>query len=112
MSALPPKADMCSAKRDVRFVPITDMALRRSMRKGPPFGSPSNTPIFLLLLPLWLASSWLVNSYSAGPDVDHADSRQQRSRLKLDYQRGPRHPLRSSPSRELPGSTQPPSPEA
>ena len=23
MSALPPKADMCSATRDVRFVPIT-----------------------------------------------------------------------------------------
>ena len=25
MSALPPKADMCSASRDVRFVPIADM---------------------------------------------------------------------------------------
>ena len=25
MSALPPKADMCGAKRDVRFVPIADM---------------------------------------------------------------------------------------
>ena len=25
MSALPPKADMCSATRDVRFVPIADM---------------------------------------------------------------------------------------
>ena len=25
MSALPPKADMCGATRDVRFVPIADM---------------------------------------------------------------------------------------
>ena len=25
MSALPPKADMCSATRDVRFVPIADI---------------------------------------------------------------------------------------
>jgi hypothetical protein len=35
-----------------------------------------------------------VPSYSAGPDVDHADSCQQDSRLSLDYQRGPRHLLR------------------
>ena len=28
MSALPPKADMCDAKTNVRFVPITDMAQR------------------------------------------------------------------------------------
>jgi hypothetical protein len=27
MSALPPKADMCSHELDVCFVPITDMAL-------------------------------------------------------------------------------------
>jgi hypothetical protein len=27
-SALPPKADMCSATRDVRFVPIADIARR------------------------------------------------------------------------------------
>ena len=27
MSALPPKADMCSALADVRFVPIADIAL-------------------------------------------------------------------------------------
>ena len=26
MSALPPKADMCSASRDVRFVPIADIS--------------------------------------------------------------------------------------
>ena len=26
MSALPPKADMCGATRDVRFVPIADIA--------------------------------------------------------------------------------------
>jgi hypothetical protein len=57
----------------------------------------------IVFVPLWLVSSWLVSSYlplrlvcsySAGPDVDHADSRQQRSRLRPDYQRGPRHPLR------------------
>ena len=27
MSALPPKADMCSATRDVRFVPIADIVV-------------------------------------------------------------------------------------
>jgi hypothetical protein len=27
MSALPPKADMCGATRDVRFVPIADIRL-------------------------------------------------------------------------------------
>ena len=27
MSALPPKADMCAATRDVRFVPIADIAV-------------------------------------------------------------------------------------
>ena len=27
MSALPPKADMCGAARDVRFVPIADIAM-------------------------------------------------------------------------------------
>ena len=28
MSALPPKADMCGAKANVRFVPIADIPLR------------------------------------------------------------------------------------
>ena len=28
MSALPPKADMCSATTDVRFVPIADIQIR------------------------------------------------------------------------------------
>jgi hypothetical protein len=28
MSAIPPKADMCSALADVRFVPIADIALK------------------------------------------------------------------------------------
>ena len=32
------------------------------------------------------------SSYSAGPDVDHADSRQQRSRLRLGRQQRPRPP--------------------
>ena len=36
MSALPPKADMCGAKRDVRFVPIADIA--------PPYGPPRFEP--------------------------------------------------------------------
>ena len=61
MSALPPKADIRRRKQ------------RHSMRKGPPFGSPSNALIFSLLVPSWLVSS--VTSYSAGPGVDHADSR-------------------------------------
>ena len=40
MSALPPKADMCGATRDVRFVPIADISgfirspRRRERRKG------------------------------------------------------------------------------
>jgi len=29
MSALPPKADICSALAHVRFVPIADMVMRR-----------------------------------------------------------------------------------
>ena len=31
MSALPPKADMCGATRDVRFVPLADMAVRATV---------------------------------------------------------------------------------
>ena len=36
MSALPPKADMCGATRDVRFVPIADIA-GRSVATGSRF---------------------------------------------------------------------------
>jgi hypothetical protein len=32
MSALPPKADMCGATRDVRFGPIADVDRRKSVR--------------------------------------------------------------------------------
>ena len=32
MSALPPKADMCSATRYVRFGPIADIAMQRSAK--------------------------------------------------------------------------------
>ena len=60
--------------------------------RGHPSVAPPNALSFFVLVPSWLVS--LVTSYSVGPDVDHADSRQQRSRLSLDYQRGPRHPLR------------------
>jgi hypothetical protein len=34
MSALPPKADMCSATPYVRFVPIADISQRRHNPKG------------------------------------------------------------------------------
>ena len=34
MSALPPKADMCSALACVRFVPIADMDARSEMKVG------------------------------------------------------------------------------
>ena len=34
MSALPPKADMCGALGDVRFVPIAD--IYAEVRSGPP----------------------------------------------------------------------------
>ena len=40
MSALPPKADMCSATGDVRFVPIAD--IRRCLRYIPRCGAASN----------------------------------------------------------------------
>ena len=33
MSALPPKADMCSALGNVRFVPIADIGAHRSLRR-------------------------------------------------------------------------------
>ncbi len=33
MSALPPKADMCSAIRNVRFVPIADISLQAQGRE-------------------------------------------------------------------------------
>jgi hypothetical protein len=37
MSGLPPKADMCGATRDVRFVPIADIgSATRSEREWPP----------------------------------------------------------------------------
>ena len=37
MSALAPKADMCSATRDVRFVPIADIDSARSPGDNPGF---------------------------------------------------------------------------
>jgi hypothetical protein len=33
MSALPPKADMCGATKDVRFVPIKDIGRLRAVRQ-------------------------------------------------------------------------------
>jgi hypothetical protein len=36
MSALPPKADMCGAKRDVRYVPIADIRQRYSITSSAP----------------------------------------------------------------------------
>ena len=36
MSALPPKADMCSATMDVRFVPIADILQFSLENKKPP----------------------------------------------------------------------------
>ena len=35
MSALPPKADMCGATRDVRFVPIADMPESHGLQQSP-----------------------------------------------------------------------------
>ena len=42
MSALPPKADMCGATRDVRFVPKADIAplIRSPRRRGRPVQAP------------------------------------------------------------------------
>jgi hypothetical protein len=37
MSALPPKADTCGAKSDVRFVPIADIVCCRSSDVRSPF---------------------------------------------------------------------------
>ena len=41
MSALPPKADMCGATRDVRFVPIADVTI---MALVPPFAALGRSP--------------------------------------------------------------------
>src|SRR4030095_8527875 len=35
MSALPPKADICGATRDVRFVPIADIRARLNSKRTP-----------------------------------------------------------------------------
>ena len=35
LSALPPKADMCSATRNVRFVPIADIRKLRAQKERP-----------------------------------------------------------------------------
>ena len=44
MSALPPKADMCSATRDVRFGPIADIALATPFTiKRPPTEAASHS---------------------------------------------------------------------
>jgi hypothetical protein len=58
-AALLPKADMCSATRDVRYGPKADIARRHSMRKGPPFGSPQ-TPLFFFSLSRrgWCRRGW------------------------------------------------------
>ena len=43
MSALPPIADMCSAKTDVRFVPIADMRFRHKTKRPPRSGLSENS---------------------------------------------------------------------
>jgi hypothetical protein len=48
MSALPPKADMCSAPADVRYVPIADMALQT---ERPPRGGLSKIRSDVLIRP-------------------------------------------------------------
>ena len=40
MSALPPIADMCGAKSDVRLVPIADIALSVEMKEAANGGGP------------------------------------------------------------------------
>ena len=57
MSALPPKADMCSAQAHVRFVPIADSctatnrktASRRSLRSPIRFGHAATVATFRLM---------------------------------------------------------------
>jgi len=44
MSALPPKADMCGAIRDVCFVPIADIVSGIRVNKKPPELSPEGFP--------------------------------------------------------------------
>jgi hypothetical protein len=48
MSALPPIADMCGAKRDVRFVPIADMVFANP-KQASPNGAPSLIPTYAIL---------------------------------------------------------------
>ena len=77
------------------------------MCKGPPFGGPSNA--LRGLLPGYSLAFFFFFFFLY---VDqHAEPRQQRSRVRVDDQRRPRHPLRSSPSPALRGSTQLPAPE-
>ena len=44
MSALPPIADMCGAKSDVRLVPIADIVSGIRVNKKPPELSPEGFP--------------------------------------------------------------------
>ena len=64
MSALPPKADMCSATRDVRFVPIADIALFHWITSSAPAISERGTvrPSALAVLRLMTSSNLVVRS--------------------------------------------------
>ena len=63
MSALPPKADMCSATRDVRFVPIADITplIRSPRRRAPISVGGTLRPSALAVLRL-ITSSYLVGA--------------------------------------------------
>ena len=54
MSALPPKADMCSATRDVRLVPKADMT---AMKNARPSSSHSMTSSTMDITPAGIVSS-------------------------------------------------------
>ena len=86
-NTFPPKADICIALADVCFVPIADISQRHSMRKGPPFGIPSNALIFFFRCGWCLLIAPVLTSITP----IRASNAHGRGWI---YQRGPRHPLR------------------
>jgi hypothetical protein len=72
MSALPPKADMCSATRDVRFGPIADItnySITSSARPISVLGTltPSALAVFRLMYSSTLVACWTGRSAGLSP---------------------------------------------
>jgi hypothetical protein len=77
MSALPPESGHLHCTSRCLLCANSGHFAATLNAEGATLRYPFKRPYFFLPL-------WLVSSYSAGPDVDHADSRQQRSWPRLD----------------------------